>query len=202
MRVTCACAEVSPYALGDGPVSRKNVDRVELAARQLEDIPVIIEGADFPDVDGLCVRANKLKAQLDFHLLVIDKFPLLLSPGYTGHDHHDLPYGQYYIAKVLCQLARQLKIPVIVLADVVYDEGTSEHGLSKDELFWVPQPLIRYPDVERHARAVWLIERPCRFSIHPERESRTLALLHVFGQLEPKTLRFAFEDAYFKFSEP
>lgn len=199
----CAQAGVSINSVEDGYVSGDNQERLKVAAKTITNAPVFVDDTTLLHITDLVAKAKAMEAEHNIDLLIIDKFPLIEGGSVTATDNNGLPYCQHQIAKLLYGLAKELNITVIILADARSSVTDTDEVHAAPRTVWINRASsIQYPDFYRYADSAWLLERPCWLSHHPDRDNRSLALVHILhGEGADKTIKLKFDDLAGMFSD-
>jgi len=180
--MVCAFAGVSKFACCDGFVSTTNSIKLKSAAEMLRTAKIFIDDTCIIDGPKLIEKAEAMKAAHDIDLLIIDKFPLI-EGGFSVNE--DTYYGKRnhkrQIAIAIRRMAKKLDVAVIIVTDAFLGDTDEETLKRIGQLSMENHKVIAFPYVgcNRLADNVWLLERPCRGTSHPEAGNMALALIHT-----------------------
>jgi len=197
LRMLCSHAEVSLHKLTRGYISAQN-DHAKLieAANVLSQCPIFLDDTGGLDVLELRARARRMKMKHDIQLLVIDYLQLLHAREYERQGRQ---LETAYISGQIKAMAKELKIPVLVLSQL---SRAPEHREGKPRL----SDLRDSGAIEQDADVVCLLRRPSLCQDDEEAEDQSLAIVEVAkhrnGPLGDIKLNFEPEYTRFRDREP
>ena len=149
---------IDSYSMRDARITDEDWQKLEVAQRYFDHLPVFIDDNAGLTVFELVAKARKLKAKHDIKLIVVD-YLQLLSAGVKTQTR-DLEMG--IISRTLKQLAKELNIPVIALSQI--NRGV-ESRADKRPLM---SDLRESGNIEQDADMVIMAFRPHYYSNDPE----------------------------------
>lgn len=158
---------------------------LDKATKQLDDAPVFIDDTPMPSIYRLREKAYHLVRKHQVKLIIIDYFDLLNASGATYSNRRE---ECEKIIRSLKELALELEIPVIVLAQLNRSEPTGRFPRIAD---------FRNCDMDCYADVICLIHRLDYYGIYKDdkgNDTRDLAIIHVAKHRNGKT-----ENVYLKF---
>lgn len=197
-RQAAQLAEVPASGIRKGNLSREEAEALAAAYEQLAELEIYID--DTAGIDLLQLRAKAKKAKLKHHtgLIIIDYIQQI---EYSGKDAFNREQAVAIIAKQLKKLAKELEVPVIVLAQLsraVEIRGGSKRPQLSD--------LRESGQIEQEADWVSFIYRPEYYQITEDEEGESLKGIAEFivaknrhGELG--TARIRWEGAFTRFSD-
>ncbi len=114
LRLLCAGARVGMRKARLGMLSRSEHQKLSDAAAALREAPIYIDEIPGLSITELCARARLLKVRHGIQLIVVDDLHYLRAPAKHGPQNRQDEIAE--ISSGIKAMARQLKIPVIVLA--------------------------------------------------------------------------------------
>ncbi|HEY5753916.1 MAG TPA: replicative DNA helicase [Chthoniobacterales bacterium] len=115
-RLLGSLARVNLRNLRDGFLSQRDFPALTEAGAKLSSAKMFIDDSSSLSVLELAAKARRLKAQHDIELIVIDYLQLLRSTSRRAQDNRQLEISE--ISNGVKALAKELKIPIIVLAQL------------------------------------------------------------------------------------
>jgi replicative DNA helicase len=115
-RLLCSRARVNLQRVRDGFLGERDFPSLTAAASKLAEAKIFIDDSASLSILELRAKARRLKAQQDVQLLIIDYLQLLRSTSRRAQDNRQLEISE--ISAGLKALAKELKIPVIVVAQL------------------------------------------------------------------------------------
>jgi replicative DNA helicase len=116
LRLLCALARVDLQKIRQGFLNKNEVSAMLAATNRIAESKLFID--DTPSLSVLEFQANarRLKAQEGLDLIVIDYLQLMRSPSRRGQENRQVEVAE--ISAGIKALAKELKVPVIVLAQL------------------------------------------------------------------------------------
>jgi len=115
-RLLCSLAKVDLKKIRDGFVSKHDTAGLIAATQKLSECPMFLDDTPSLSILELRARARRLKDKHAIELIVIDYLQLLRSPSKRGQDNRQVEVAE--ISSGIKALAKELKIPIIVLAQL------------------------------------------------------------------------------------
>jgi replicative DNA helicase len=151
-RLLCSRARVNLQKVRDGFLGERDFPNLTTAASKLAEAKIFIDDSAGLSILELRAKARRLKAQQDVQLLIVDYLQLLRSPSRRAQDNRQLEISE--ISAGLKSLAKELKIPVIVVAQLNRQPEARSGG--KPRL----SDLRESGSIEQDADLVGLLVRP------------------------------------------
>ncbi len=115
-RLLCSRARVNSKKVRDGFLAERDFSTLTSAASKLAEAQMFIDDTAGLNILELRAKARRLKSQHDIQLVVVDYLQLLRSTSRRGQDNRQIEISE--ISSGLKSLAKELSIPVIVLAQL------------------------------------------------------------------------------------
>ncbi len=115
-RLLGSMARVNLRNVRDGFLNQRDFPALATAADRLSKAQIFIDDSSSLSVLELAAKSRRLKAQHDIRLIVIDYLQLLRSTSRRAQDNRQLEISE--ISNALKALAKELNIPVVVLAQL------------------------------------------------------------------------------------
>ena len=151
-RLLCSRARVNLQRVRDGFLGERDFPSLTAAASKLAEARMFIDDSASLSILELRAKARRLKAQQDIQLLIIDYLQLLRSTSRRAQDNRQLEISE--ISAGLKALAKELKIPVIVVAQL--NRQPEQRSGGKPRL----SDLRESGSIEQDADLVGLLVRP------------------------------------------
>ena len=151
-RLLCSRARVNLQRVRDGFLGERDFPSLTAAASKLAEAKIFIDDSASLSILELRAKARRLKAQQDVQLLIIDYLQLLRSTSRRAQDNRQLEISE--ISAGLKALAKELKIPVIVVAQL--NRQPEQRTGGKPRL----SDLRESGSIEQDADLVGLLVRP------------------------------------------
>ncbi len=151
-RMLCSRARVNLQRVRDGFLGERDFPSLTAAASKLAEAKIFIDDSASLSILELRAKARRLKAQQDVQLLIIDYLQLLRSTSRRAQDNRQLEISE--ISAGLKALAKELKIPVIVVAQL--NRQPEQRTGGKPRL----SDLRESGSIEQDADLVGLLVRP------------------------------------------
>ncbi|RMH03445.1 MAG: replicative DNA helicase [Planctomycetota bacterium] len=113
LRLLSSLAKVRHHSLQSGRLDQTDEKRLIYAADQLEGAPIFIDDSSQPTMAEMRAKARRLKREHGLELVVVDYLQLLSMPKADNRQHEIS-----IISRNLKSLARDLKLPVLALAQL------------------------------------------------------------------------------------
>jgi replicative DNA helicase len=151
-RMLCSRARVNLQRVRDGFLGERDFPSLTAAASKLAEARMFIDDSASLSILELRAKARRLKAQQDVSLIIVDYLQLLRSTTRRAQDNRQLEISE--ISAGLKALAKDLKIPVIVLAQL--NRQPEQRTGGKPRL----SDLRESGSIEQDADLVGLLVRP------------------------------------------
>lgn len=115
-RLICSRARISLKKIKDGFLAEHEFPKLTAAASKFSESKIYIDDTAGLSILELRAKARRLKSQHDIQLIVIDYLQLLRSTSRRAQDNRQLEISE--ISSGIKSLAKELKIPIIVLAQL------------------------------------------------------------------------------------
>ena len=115
-RLICSQARISLKKIKDGFLSERDFPRLTEAASKFANSKMIIDDTAGLSILEFRAKARRMKSQHDIQLIVVDYLQLLRSTSRRAQDNRQLEIAE--ISAGIKALAKELKIPIIVLAQL------------------------------------------------------------------------------------
>ena len=151
-RLLCSRARVNLQKVRDGFLAERDFPSLTAAASRLAEAKIFIDDSAGLTILELRAKARRLKAQQDIKLIVVDYLQLLRSTTRRAQDNRQLEISE--ISAGIKGLAKELKVPIIVLAQLNRQPEARTGG--KPRL----SDLRESGSIEQDADLVGLLVRP------------------------------------------
>src|SRR5499427_7783720 len=151
-RLLCSRARVNLQKVRDGFLAERDFPNLTGAASKLAEAKIFIDDSPSLTILELRAKARRLKAQQDVRLIIVDYLQLLRSTSRRAQDNRQLEISE--ISAGLKALAKELKIPVIVVAQL--NRQPEQRSGGKPRL----SDLRESGSIEQDADLVGLLVRP------------------------------------------
>src|SRR5437667_5518715 len=151
-RLLCSRARVNLQKVRDGFLGERDFPSLTAAASKLAEAKIFIDDSAALSILELRAKARRLRAQQDVKLIVVDYLQLLRSTTRRAQDNRQLEISE--ISSGLKGLAKELKVPVIVIAQLKRQPEQRTGG--KPRL----SDLRESGSIEQDADLVGLLVRP------------------------------------------
>jgi replicative DNA helicase len=167
-RLLCSLAKVDLKKIRDGFIGKHDMGNLIQATQKLSDCKMFIDDTPGLSILELRARARRLKDRQDIQLIVIDYLQLLKSPSKRGQENRQVEVAE--ISAGVKALAKELKIPIIVLAQLNRNpEGRSGGSKGKPVL----SDLRESGSIEQDADLVGLLWREEYYASDEEEKKET-----------------------------
>ena len=151
-RLLCSRARVNLQKVREGFLAERDFPSLTAAASKLAEAQIYIDDTAGLSILELRAKARRLKAQKDIQLIVVDYLQLLKSTTRRAQDNRQLEISE--ISAGIKGLAKELKVPIIVLAQLNRQPEARSGG--KPRL----SDLRESGSIEQDADLVGLLVRP------------------------------------------
>ncbi len=151
-RMLCSRGRVNLRNLRDGYLPEKEFGKLTSAASELMKAAIYVDDSPGLTIHQVRARARRLKLQHDIQLLVIDYMQLMRAPSRRADSSRQVEIAD--ISAGVKALAKELKIPIIVLSQLNRQPEQREDGKPK------LADLRESGSIEQDADVVGLLVRP------------------------------------------
>ncbi|MDX6767262.1 MAG: replicative DNA helicase [Candidatus Methylacidiphilales bacterium] len=129
VRLLASYANVSLQSIREGKLSSHELDALSLVAEQVAGLPLYIDESSMLNIGQLRAKARRMKQMHGIEALIIDYLQLLTSSSEKARDNRQVEVAE--ISRGIKGLARELNIPIIVLAQLNRkpEEGNQDPAL-------------------------------------------------------------------------
>jgi replicative DNA helicase len=175
MRLLCSRAAVNLRKLRDGFLSERERADLTTTASLLHRAPIYVDDTPALDIFQLRTRARRMKAQHDIQLFVIDYLQLLRSENRRAENRQQ---EISYISGGVKALAKELKVPVILLSQLNRQPDSREGGRPR------LSDLRESGAIEQDADVVGLLLRPEQYEEDEDKKEAVKgeAILYIAKQ--------------------
>lgn len=199
MRLISIEANVEGQKIKNGDLSDSEWQRVIEKTAKLSAAPLFIDDTPAISILELRSKCRRLKAQHDIQLIIIDYLQLMTGDSGKGGGNREQEIAS--ISRSLKQLAKELEVPVIALAQL--SRAVETRGGDKKPML---SDLRESGSIEQDADQVMFIYRPEYYKITEDEEGNsTLNVAEIIiaknrhGSAE--TVKLKFEGQFTKFSD-
>ena len=115
-RLLCSRARVSYFRFRDGFISERDFPAIQAAASKIASAPIYIDDTSGLSIQEMRAAARRLKSEKDVQVIIFDYLQLGTSRTKRAQDNRQIEVAEISVG---CKtMARELHIPVIVLAQV------------------------------------------------------------------------------------
>jgi replicative DNA helicase len=191
-RLVASVARIDAHKFRTGHLSREDWRRMTEALGQISSSPIWIDDAGSNTVLEIGAKARRLKRDKGLSLLIVDYLQLITARGRFGNRQEEVAS----ISRGLKGLAKELKIPVLVLSQLTRAPERDERGPQLSD-------LRESGAIEQDADVVMFIYRPHFFKAGATPEEREETELRIAKQRNgpTDTVRFVFVSRHTRFEE-
>jgi len=195
-RMICSRARVSSGMLAGGYITNVNHGLLIQAADALTKAKIYLDDTAGLEILELRSRARRLKRKYDIQLIVVDYLQLL---NYSQFNREGRQRETSAISAALKGMAKELKIPVIVLSQLNRSPETRDKTSAKPKL----SDLRDSGSIEQDADVVGLLRRPSMYPDDKEYDDKRLAIFEIAKNRNGKTdeIRLNFEAEFTRFED-
>lgn len=192
LRLLSSQARVDAHKFRTGHIGREEFSRMLGMLGRLGEAPLWIDDTGSTTVAEMGAKARRLKRDKGLSLLIVDYLQLITARGRFGNRQEEVAS----ISRSLKALAKELKIPVLVLSQLT---RAPERDDRRPQL----ADLRESGAIEQDADVVMFIHRPFMFKPDVPEEDRAKAELIVAKQRNGPTDRvhFVFLGSFTRFEE-
>ncbi|MDR2463246.1 MAG: replicative DNA helicase [Verrucomicrobiales bacterium] len=129
LRLLASLADVRLQSIRDGKLNQYELDKLMLIAEDTAEMPLFIDESSLLSINQLRAKARRMKKLHDIQIIIIDYLQLLTSSSEKAKDNRQVEVAE--ISRGIKALAKELKVPIIVLAQLNRkpEEGNQEPAL-------------------------------------------------------------------------
>jgi replicative DNA helicase len=189
LRLLSSYSNVSLQAMREGRLSKQELDALAVVAEEVSGLPLLIDESSMLNIGQLRAKGRRMKQMHNISVIIIDYLQLLSSTTEKARENRQIEVAE--ISRGIKGLARELNIPIIVLAQLNRkpEEGNHEPALHH---------LRESGSIEQDADIVMLLSRK---SEKEEGETTFKAQLHIAKQRNGPTgkVELVFHGAYTRY---
>ncbi|HEY7825216.1 MAG TPA: replicative DNA helicase [Candidatus Acidoferrales bacterium] len=194
LRLIASQSRVDSHKFRTGHLAREDWNKITTALKNLAEAPLWIDDSASSTVMEIGAKARRLKRDRGLSLLIVDYLQLVIpsSSGRQSNRQEDVAG----ISRGLKALAKELKIPIVVLSQLT---RAPERDDRKPQL----SDLRESGAIEQDADVVMFINRPNFYKTDMPEEDRAKAELIIAKQRNGPTglLNFVFISRHTRFEE-
>jgi replicative DNA helicase len=189
-RLVSSVARIDGQAFRKGRMERATREEMNEALQTIEAAPLWIDDSGSISVLEIGAKARRLQRDKPLSLLIVDYLQLITARGRFGNRQEEVAS----ISRALKGLAKELKIPVLVLSQLTRAPEREERGPQLSD-------LRESGAIEQDADVVMFIYRPNFFKDGASQEEREETELRIAKQRNgpTDTVRFKFLSKFTKF---
>jgi len=129
LRLLASYSNVSLQSMREGRLSQQELDALSVVAEEVAGLPLHIDESSMLNIGQLRAKGRRLKQMHKVSALIIDYLQLLSSTSEKARDNRQVEVAE--ISRGIKGLARELEIPIIVLAQLNRkpEEGNQDPAL-------------------------------------------------------------------------
>ncbi|HTP69945.1 MAG TPA: replicative DNA helicase [Dongiaceae bacterium] len=191
-RLVASVAQVDAHKFRSGHLNREDWRRMTDALSTISSAPLWVDDAGGTTVLEIGAKARRLKRDKGLELLVVDYLQLISGRGRFNSRQEEVAS----ISRGLKGLAKELKIPVVVLSQLTRAPERDERGPQLSD-------LRESGAIEQDADVVMFIYRPNFFKLDMTPEERDMAEIQIAKQRNGPTdkVKFVFRSRLTRFEE-
>jgi len=190
IRLLASRARVDAHKFRTGHISRDDWSRITTALNELGDAPLWIDDSASSTVMEIGAKARRLEKDKGLSLVIVDYLQLIAARGRFANRNEEVSS----ISRSLKGLAKELKVPVLVLSQL-------SRAPERDERDPQLADLRESGAIEQDADVVLFISRPDFYDREAPEQDRNKAKLIIGKQRNGPTgvLKFVFNSHYTRF---
>ncbi len=192
LRMVAAHGHIDAHKFRTGRLSREDGRKLIEGLRDLAEAPLWIDDSAASTVLEMSAKARRLKKDKGLSLLIIDYMQLIAAHGRFSNRNEEVSF----ISRSLKALAKELKVPVLVLSQLTRAPEREERR---------PQlaDLRESGAIEQDADVVLFIHRPNFYKTEESPEDRAKAELIIAKQRNGPTdrIHYVFLSSFVRFEE-
>jgi replicative DNA helicase len=191
-RLVASVAQIDAHKFRTGHLSKEDWRRMTEALGTISSAPLWIDDAGSISVLEIGAKARRLMRDKGLSLLIVDYLQLITARGRFGNRNEEVSS----ISRSLKGLAKELKIPVLVLSQLTRAPEREERGPQLSD-------LRESGAIEQDADVVMFIYRPNFFKMDAAPEERDQADILIAKQRNGPTdkVKFVFRSRLTRFEE-
>ncbi len=191
-RLVASVAQVDAHKFRSGHLSREDWRRMTEGLGQISSAPLWIDDAGSISVLEIGAKARRLKHDKGLSLLIVDYLQLITARGRFNSRQEEVAS----ISRGLKGLAKELRIPVLVLSQLTRAPEREERGPQLSD-------LRESGAIEQDADVVMFIYRPNFYKPNATPEEREMADILIAKQRNGPTdkVKFVFRSRLTRFEE-
>ena len=175
-RMVAGRASIDMWRLNRSLVPRHEreemTDRLCRAADELKRAPIYVDDTAALDIMDLRARARRMKKRFNIELIVIDYLQLCCCRE-AARQSRQIEVSM--ISQQIKAMAKELKVPVVVLSQLSRDNEKRDAKFEKPKL----SDLRDSGAIEQDADVVFLLRRPSKNSNDPQSTDENLAIIDI-----------------------
>ncbi len=191
-RLIASVAQIDAHKFRTGHLSKEDWRRMTEALGSISSAPLWIDDSGSISVLEIGAKARRLMKEKGLKLLIVDYLQLITSRGRFNSRQEEVSN----ISRSLKGLAKELKIPVLVLSQLTRAPEREERGPQLSD-------LRESGAIEQDADVVMFIYRPNFFKVDAAQEEREQADILIAKQRNGPTdkVKFVFRSRLTRFEE-
>jgi replicative DNA helicase len=156
IRLISADSRVDQQNIRTGKISIQDNSKIVASLGRLRDSPIIIDDTAMLNVNEFKAKSRQLKAQHNIKLIIVDYLQMMHASGTESREREIA-----IISSTLKQVAKDLEIPVIALAQL----NRSVEGRKDKNFRPMLQDLRESGAIEQDADVIMFVNRPSRYGV-------------------------------------
>ncbi len=192
----CGEARLNSMRLRSGHLDEFEYDKLVQAAGKLAEAPVYLDDTPSIGLRELRAKARRLKEKADIHIIFVDYLQLMGRPPGLGRNS-SREQEIAIMSRGLKALARELKIPVVVLAQLNRDveKRTGSHKPRMSD-------LRESGSIEQDADVIALLHREFYYTRNDEDKDKAQLILAKQRNGPTGEVALAFHSDFMRFDNP
>ncbi|MGA8101494.1 MAG: replicative DNA helicase [Candidatus Acidiferrales bacterium] len=192
MRLLASRARVDAHKFRTGHLTNSDWHEITRGLNDLAESPLWIDDSASSTVMEMGAKARRLKRDKGLSLMIVDYLQLVTARGRFGNRNEEVSS----ISRALKGLAKELKVPVVVLSQLT-------RAPERDDRKPVLSDLRESGAIEQDADVVMFIHRPNFYKVDAPDEERNQAELMIAKQRNGPTgkIDFTFLSRHTRFEE-
>src|SRR2546422_48674 len=191
-RIVASVAQIDSHKFRTGKINQSDWREMTEALGTISGSPIWIDDSGAISVLEIGAKARRLKRETGLSLLIVDYLQLITARGRFGNRTEEVSS----ISRSLKALAKELKVPVLVLSQLTRAPEREERGPQLSD-------LRESGAIEQDADVVLFIHRPSFFKLDAPPEERDKAEILIAKQRNGPTdkVNFVFRSRFTRFEE-
>src|SRR5216683_5499468 len=192
LRLLASHARIDAHKFRTGRINREDMKEISSSLGTLAESPLWIDDSGSVTVVEMGAKTRRLKRDKGLSLLIVDYLQLITARGRFSNRNEEVSS----ISRSLKGLAKELKIPVLVLSQLTRAPEREERGPQLSD-------LRESGSIEQDADVVLFIYRPNFFNLNATPEERDMADILIAKQRNGPTdkVKFVFRSRLTRFEE-